>query len=89
MTDTAAQLRDRLLPRAPYRQWVLAFPFALRFHLARDNAFFSEMLRGFVRTIFAWQRRRGRALGIEYGQSAAVAMIQCFGSASPSRCAHR
>ena len=81
MTDTAAQLRDRLLPRAPYRQWVLAFPFALRFHLARDNAFFSEMLRGFVRTVFAWQRRQGRALGISGGQPAAVAMIQFFGSA--------
>jgi len=81
MTDTAAQLRDRLLPRAPYRQWVLSFPFALRFHLARDNAFFSEMLRGFVRTVFAWQRRQGRALGIPDGQPAAVAMLQFFGSA--------
>lgn len=81
MTDTAAQLRDRLLPRAPYRQWVLAFPFALRFHLARDNALFSELLRGFVRTVFAWQRRQGRALGISDGQPAAVAMLQFFGSA--------
>jgi hypothetical protein len=81
MTDTAFQLRQRLMPRAPYRQWVLSFPFPLRFHLARDNAFFSAMLRGFVRTVFAWQRRRGRALGVRNGQGAAVAMIQLFGSA--------
>jgi len=81
MTDTAAQLRERLMPRAPYRQWVLSFPFPLRFHLARDNTFFSAMLRGFVRTVFAWQRRRGRALGVPEGQPAAVAMLQYFGSA--------
>jgi Putative transposase len=60
---------------------VLAFPFALRIHLARDNAFFSEMLRGFVRTVFNWQRRQARALGIPDGQPAAVAMLQFFGSA--------
>jgi len=81
MTDTAAQLRDRLMPQAPYRQWVLSFPFPLRFHLARDNTFFSAMLRGFVRTVFAWQRRRGRALGVADGQPAAVALLQFFGSA--------
>jgi len=81
MTDVAAQLRDLLMPEAPYRQWVLSFPYPLRFHLARNNTFFSAMLRGFLRTVFAWQRRRGRAAGIPVGQPAAVAMLQRFGSA--------
>jgi hypothetical protein len=81
MTDLAGQLRDHLLPEAPYRQWVLSFPYPLRFHLARDTTFFSAMLRGFLRTVFTWQRRRGRAVGIPDGQPAAVALNQLFGSA--------
>src|SRR5262249_40497164 len=36
MHDTAAHLVDRVLPRAPYRQWVLSLPRRLRFLLARD-----------------------------------------------------
>jgi hypothetical protein len=81
MSDTAAHLVDRLLPAAPYRQWVLTFPYPLRFHLAWDKTLLSEMLRGFLRTLFAWQRRRGRAAGIRDGQSGAVTFIQRFGSA--------
>ena len=81
MTDTASQLRDQLLPKAPYRQWVLSFPYPLRLHLVRDNTFLSAMLRGFVRTLFCWQRRRGRALGIPDGQPAAVLFLQRGGSA--------
>ena len=48
-------------PEAPYRQWVLTFPWALRFRLAVDRPLFSALLGGFLRTVFAWQRRRGRA----------------------------
>ena len=81
MTDTASRLRDGLLPESPYRQWVLSFPYTLRIHLARDNAFLSAMLRDFVRTLFAWQRRRGRDRGIADGQPAAVLFLQRFGSA--------
>jgi ribosomal protein S27E len=35
MVETAALLVDEVLPRRPLRQWVLSFPFALRFLLAR------------------------------------------------------
>ena len=38
MADTAAHLVDRVLPRAPYRQWVLTVPKPLRLVLARDPA---------------------------------------------------
>jgi hypothetical protein len=39
------------------------------------------MLRGFLRTLFAWQRRRGRQMGIRDGQPGAVTFIQRFGGA--------
>ena len=77
--DTAAHLVDRVLPEAPYRQWVLTFPWEIRFLLAMDRKFLSEMLRVFLRTIFAWQRLRGRQAGIPEGQPGAVTFIQRFG----------
>ena len=81
MSETAADLRDRLLPKAPYRQWVLSFPWPMRFALAYDRVFLSKMLSAFLRTVFAWQRRRGRSLGIEDGQTGAVTFVQRMGGA--------
>ncbi|NQT85333.1 transposase [bacterium] len=78
--DVAAHLVDRLLPEAPYRQWVLTFPWELRFLLAMDRTFLTEMLRVFLRTLFAWQRLRGRRAGIRDGRPGAVTFVQRFGS---------
>ena len=81
MADTAAYLVDELLPEAGYRQWVLTFPWTLRFRLAVDRKLFSALISAFLRTLFAWQRRRGRALGIRDGQTGAVTFVQRFGGA--------
>jgi hypothetical protein len=86
----AAHLVDNVLPDAPYRQFVLTFPWPLRLRLAMDRALLSDMLGLFLRTLMAWQRRRGRALGMRGGQTGAVTFIQRFGGAlnlmSPARC---
>ncbi|MBU1699153.1 MAG: hypothetical protein KJ927_04460 [Candidatus Eisenbacteria bacterium] len=58
--DTSAWLVDQLLPKAGYRQWVLTFPWTLRFRLAADRALLTTLLRVFLQVLFAWQRRRGR-----------------------------
>ena len=81
MADTAAYLVDQLLPEAGYRQWVLTFPWTLRFRLAVDRKLFSALISAFLRTLFAWQRRRGRAIGIRDGQTGAVTFVQRFGGA--------
>ena len=44
MADIAAYLVDQLLPEAGYRQWVLTFPWTLRFRLAVDRKLFSALL---------------------------------------------
>jgi hypothetical protein len=62
MSETAAYLRDELLPEAPYRQWVLTVPWALRARLSVDRRLLSDVLSSFLRPIFAWQRRRGRRM---------------------------
>ena len=61
MTCTAAHLVDRVLPTAPYRQWVLSLPRQVRFLLARDRELLSQVVGTFLRKVFAWQRRRARA----------------------------
>ncbi|MBL6976370.1 MAG: transposase zinc-binding domain-containing protein, partial [Deltaproteobacteria bacterium] len=77
--DVAAHLVDRVMPKAQYRQWVLTFPWEMRFLLAVDRKFLSEMLRTFLRTVFAWQRLRGRQNGIKDGQPGSIACVQRFG----------
>ena len=77
--DIAAHLVDRVLPVAPYRQWVLTFPWHLRFMLAVDRKFLSEMLRAFLRTVFAWQKLRGRQSKIPDGHPGSITFVQRFG----------
>ena len=60
---------------------MLSVPYRLRFHLATDGRFLWQLLRAHLQTVTAWQRSRGRALGIADGQSGAVTFVQRFGGA--------
>ncbi len=82
MADTAAHLVDRVLPEVPIRQWVLTLPYPLRYRCAWNARLTSEVLRCFLRAVFADQRRRAKQeLGIAGGQCGSVTFIQRFGSA--------
>ena len=82
MADTAAWLVDRVLPRVPVRQWVLTLPYPLRYRCAWDASLMTEVLRAFLRSLFADQRARARRLnGIPRGHNGSVTFIQRFGSA--------
>ena len=80
MAATAAHLVDRVLPALPCRQWVLSLPHRVRFLLARDGELFGQVLGVFLRKVFAWQRRRARAHGIDDPRCGAVTFLQRFGS---------
>jgi len=80
MTSTAAHLVDRVLPTAPYRQWVLSLPRQVRSLLARDHGLLGELVGIFLRKVFAWQRRRARSQGIAKPHTGAVTFVQRFGS---------
>lgn len=45
-----------------------------------DRAFFSKMLGAFLRKLFAWQRLRGRRLGLRGGQTGSVTFVHRFSS---------
>ena len=77
MSDTAAHLVDRVLPEVPFRQWVLTLPYALRYRCAYDAALTSEVLRAFLRALFAELRRRARRQwNLPGGRCGAVTFIQ-------------
>jgi hypothetical protein len=82
MADTAAHLVDCVLPIAPVRQWVLTLPYPLRYRCAWDAGLTSEVLRAFLRALFADMRRRARTHhAVKDGHCGAVTAIQRFGSA--------
>jgi len=81
MADTAAHLVDEVLPEVRVRQWVLSFPYRIRFLLAFDPALCSAVRGIFVRTILGWLRERGAAAGTPRGSSGAVVLAQRFGGA--------
>src|SRR3954464_15051012 len=79
MADTAAHLVDRVLPSAPYRQWVFTVPKALRLRLARDPAWTSWGGGLIVRAVGVWQRRIARARGVGAPLTGAITFVQRFG----------
>jgi hypothetical protein len=80
MEDVALHLTEFVLPVAPYRQWTLTFPYALRLRLARDPQLLSAVLSVFLRTVFVWQRLQARRAGINAPLCGAVTAVQLWGS---------
>ena len=81
MADTAAHLVEHVLPEQPIRQWVLSFPYPLRFLFATRPAVLTQVLSIVYRTISTFLIRRA---GLRVGAGActgAVTLIQRFGSA--------
>ena len=82
MADTAAHLVDHVFPEVSVRQWVLSLPFALRYRLAYDSTLVTDVLRIFVRAVFASIRRRaGIPASIRQARCGAVTFIQRFSDA--------
>ena len=81
MAETAAHLVEHVLPEQPIRQWVLSFPFPLRFLLATRPAVLTQVLGIVYRAVSTFLVRRA---GLRVGAGArtgAVTLIQRFGSA--------
>ena len=81
MNSEAAHLVDVVLPEIPYRQWVLSFPFKLRFQMAYNQKLTNAALRIFNQTISSFQRKKAQKNGFGNVQTGAVTFVQRFGSA--------
>ena len=51
MVETAAHMVDNVLPRVPYRQWVLSMPKRVRWHLREKPEVISGLLGVFLRAV--------------------------------------
>ena len=80
MAESAALLVDEVLPHEPMRQWVLSFPYPLRFLFASRPAVMSRVL-GIVYRTLATHLIRKAGFTCRTAHTGAVTLIQCFGSA--------
>ena len=81
MAETAAHLVDAVLPEVAVRQWVLSFPWSIRWLIARDARLCRRVRKVFLRAVFASYQRRAEREGVAAGCSGAVCFQQRFGSA--------
>lgn len=79
MTERAAHLVDDVLPRVPVRQWVLTFPYRLRYRLAWGHGLSRAVLGRYARTLLDFYARGAEERGIRGGRTGLVTVIQRFG----------
>jgi ribosomal protein S27E len=80
MTESAALLVDEVFPRQPIRQWVMSFPYPLRFLFARRPEVMGRVL-GIVYRCIATQLIKKAGFSRKTAQTGAVTLVQRFGSA--------
>ena len=80
MNEVAAHLVEAVIPPVPVRQWVISFPFSLRYLLAYRPQLITAVLAIFIRTVSNWIVRRAKREGV-YGKAGAVTFVQRFGGA--------
>ena len=80
MAESAALLVDEVLPEQPTRQWVLSFPFQLRFLFASRPNLMGQVL-GIVYRVIATHLVKKAGLTHATARTGAVTLIQRFGSA--------
>jgi hypothetical protein len=80
MAESTALLVDDVLPLQPIRQWVLSFPFQLRFLFASYPHIMGKVL-GIVYRTLATHITKKAGYNKQTAQTRAVTLIQRFGSA--------
>ncbi len=80
MAETAALLADEVFPDVPLRQWVISFPFPLRYLFAAHPQAMGKVL-GIVYRAISTHLIHKAGLKCKAGATGAVTLIQRFGSA--------
>ena len=81
MNDEAAHLVDKVLPQIVYRQWVISFPYKLRYMMAYNPKLTNKILSIFISVISSHLKKKARRCGIKNSRPGVVTFIQRFGSA--------
>jgi hypothetical protein len=78
MAETAALLADEVFPDVPLRQWVISFPFPLRYLFAAHPQAMAKVL-GIIYRAISTHLIHKAGLQLKYGATGAVTLIQRFG----------
>jgi hypothetical protein len=78
MNDEANHMIKNVIPEITTRQWVLSFPYKIRYVLSHNQKLTNELLKIFIHTIEVYQKRRARNKNAKIG---AITFIQRFCSA--------
>lgn len=81
MVETSAHLVDHVFPHVPVRQWVLSFPYPLRFLFASRPEALSRCLAVVLRAIETDLIQRADLTRASGARTGAVTVVQRFGSA--------
>lgn len=81
MNDEAAHIVDKVFADITIRQWVISFPYELRFQMAHNSKLTSKVLAIFTKTITKYQKKKAKKQGIANAKVGGVTFIQRFGSA--------
>jgi hypothetical protein len=79
MVETAAHMVDHVLPRVPFRQWVLSVPKRVRWHMRKKPEVTSGLLAIFLRAVETTLRQRSPDAPPD-ARFGAVAFVHRFGS---------
>tara|TARA_Y100000294_G_C8544527_1_gene332553 strand:+ start:140 stop:1555 length:1416 start_codon:yes stop_codon:yes gene_type:complete len=79
MSDAAAHLVDNVFPIVPVRQWVLSFPYNLRYLFSYNKKALTKALEVVMRVINRFYINRGKLRGDTKNRTGSVTLIQRFG----------
>ena len=78
MSEGAAHLVDNVIPEVPIRQWVLSFPYNLRYLFAYQKKALHQSLQVMLRVINRYYIQKGEELHGIKGKTGAITLIQRF-----------
>ncbi len=80
MNEVPAHLVDSVIPHVSVRQWVISFPFSVRYVLAYKPQLVTGVLAIFNRIVSNSIVKRARRQGVQ-GKTGAITFVQRFGGA--------
>ena len=81
MNEVSHALVDRVFPFTPVRQWVISFPFSVRYALAYNPLLVTKVLSIFMRIVSSYYVKAARKKGI-IGKTGAVTFVQRAGTSN-------
>ena len=79
MNEVSSRLVEEVFPHVPVRQWVISFPFSVRYALAYNPLLVTKVLSIFMRIVGNFYAKAARKKGID-GKTGAVTFVQRSGS---------